>query len=135
MGSSIQAFSKLTGLPPPDKENSSKKQEFMEDALDWLRNNDPKIDGNLDDPTVEAVSRLACQPLPLGVVRSEDKLKAMEEAIDWLRKNDPNVDNVDDCTVEAFSELTGLSLPKKMTAKKKKKFMEDSLDWLRKNDP
>merc|ERR1711865_1294197 len=61
---------------------------------------------------------------------------AMQDSLNWLRNNDPNIDkDPAPGLVSALSKITGLALPKKLTAEKKKKFVEDSIDWLRENDP
>ena len=56
-------------------------------------------------------------------------------AINWLRNNEPDLSNVDDSTVQAFSNLTGMAMPDNLTPKNKRAFMQGALDWLRNNDP
>merc|ERR1712072_1197583 len=45
------------------------------------------------------------------------------------------LDDPDSALVSALSKVTGISMPKKKTPKRKKKFVEDSISWLRENDP
>ena len=75
---------------------------------------------------------------PIKLVDGGEAFRAytyIDDAVDWLRSNDPEPEKVDEPTCEAFSNLTGLPLPKKMNPKNKKKFMEESMDWLRNNNP
>jgi hypothetical protein len=83
---------------------------------------------------LRTLTNLTSNPLPGGPTPKEDRIKAMEDSVDWLRKNTPEMD-VDEPTLEALSNLTGLPPPKKRTPEEKKKFVEDSMDWLRKNEP
>merc|ERR1711957_39623 len=94
-----------------------------------------ELDEDFEDPLLEALTKAANQPLPLGILAKDPRKRAMEDALSWLRDNDPNIENVDDPTTEAFSRLTGLQLPKKRSPRNNEKFMKYALDWLRENDP
>ena len=63
------------------------------------------------------------------------KKKAMMDTINWFCDNDQSFDEVDDKTLEVFTEVTGTAKLPKLTSKLKKKAMEDSIEWLRKNEP
>merc|ERR1712241_577338 len=133
----VKALSKLSGVPVPKKMKRKEKKKFVEDSLDWLRENDPGRLDTVDDPTVSSLMKLAGLP-DLGSPLSPDrkKGKAMQETLTWIRNNDPEVDdNPDEDLIMALSKVTGGPLPKKMNGKEKKKFVEDSIDWLRENDP
>merc|ERR1712238_545778 len=131
------ALSKITGASMPERMIPKEKKKFVDDSVDWLRENDPGRLDTVDDRTATAFTKLAgigYDGPPLST--NEIKSKAMEDALNWIRKNDPEVDdNPDNDLVKALSKITGASKPKKMGPKRKKKFVSDSIDWLRENDP
>ena len=55
--------------------------------------------------------------------------------MDWLRRNNPPLEEVDQPTLEALSNLTGLPLPKNVAPEDKKKHLDENIDWLRRNSP
>merc|ERR1712207_139281 len=123
----LEAFSKLTGAPIPRKMNSKNRKRFVEDSLNWLRNNDPGRLDNVDEKTAETITNFAGIPYERQLSKEEEeRRKAMEDALEWIRNNDPKVDEEPrNNLVIALSKLTGASLPK-MKPKEKKKFVEDS---------
>ena len=118
----------------PKRRTPKDKKKFAEDAVDWIRRNEPQTD-NLDKPSIDKLTNLASEPLPEGPSPRAERTKALRDALDWLRKNNPRLDNIKNPTVEAFSNLSGLALPKDKSPRSNKKFLEDAIDWLRKNAP
>merc|ERR1712238_512986 len=133
----VSALSKITGLALPKKLTAKKKKKFVEDSISWLRENDPGRLDTVDDPTATEFTKLAgidVEGRPLST--KEKKKKVMHDTLNWLRNNDPKFDiDPEPAMVGALSKVTGLPMPKKMTAKNKKRFVEDSISWLRENDP
>ena len=72
-------------MPMPKKMTPPEKKQFMEDAVDWLRNNNPNFN-DLDGPTADKVMNVPGVPAP-GSMPRETKKKAVEDSVDWLRKN------------------------------------------------
>ena len=65
----------------------------MDDALNWLRKNDPKAD-DLDDDMLEALANLAGIPLAGAASKPKDmKAAAVDDTLDWLRSNDVDLRN------------------------------------------
>ena len=81
----------------------------MEEAIDWLRENDPYLE-NIDDD-------------------------ASHEAMVLADLAGISVD--DDITAEAFVDLAGISYEGRPRSRgeTKRKAMEDALNWVRNNDP
>jgi hypothetical protein len=84
--------------------------QVVNDALDWLRNNNLKQE-DLDDPTVQALSNLAGLPVPSGRLPPGTKKKAADDALNWLRNNSPRSDDVDEPTLQALANMAGLPMP------------------------
>merc|ERR1711862_295109 len=131
----FENFSNLSGVPMPKSKSRKDKQQFINDSLEWLRSNDPTVDKSLNDPVLDEFVALPDAAILEKRPPRNPRKEVMEEALEWLRNNDPDLSNVDDPTAAAFSRLTDLPLPKKMSPKNKKKLMEHALDWLRENDP
>merc|ERR1712207_112212 len=122
----LEAFSKLTGAPIPRKMNSKNRKRFVEDSLNWLRNNDPGRLDNVDEKTAETITNFAGIPYERQLSKEEEeRRKAMEDALEWIRNNDPKVDEEPrDNLVVGISKLTGVKAPKKLRQGKRKKFVE-----------
>merc|ERR1711935_892437 len=133
----VSALSKVTRIPMPKELTAKKKKKFVEDSISWLQENDPGRLDTVDDPTATEFTKLAGIDFEGRRLSAEEKKKkAMQDSLNWLRNNDPSIDKDPAAgLVSALCKITGLALPKKMTAKKKKKFVEDSIGWLRENDP
>ena len=75
----------------------------MEDALNWLRNNDPDLT-DLDDATIEAMAKLAGVPLGgAGSSPRQGKTAAVDDALSWLRNNDLDLEDLEDPTLMSRS--------------------------------
>merc|ERR1712113_384923 len=96
----VEAFSKLTGIALPKKKSPASNKKFMEEAIDWLRNNEPNLE-DVDDSTVEEVTKIAGVHMPRGVIPKAARKKPLEDAIDWIRKNDPIMDDLDEPVLES----------------------------------
>merc|ERR1712157_20947 len=134
----VNALSKITGNPMPKKMTAEAKKKFVEDSVNWLRENDPGRLDTVDDETAKAFTELAGIPYEGRLLSpQEEKRNVMENTLNWIRNNDPKVD--DDpkvMLVNALSKITGVQIPKKqLTPELKKKFVEDNIAWLRNNDP
>merc|ERR1712048_19722 len=104
------AFTKLAGIPydgvplSPDE----KKGKAMQEALNWIRNNDPLVDNDPDDELVSALSKITGAPMPKKMT-PKNKKKFVDDCIDWLRQNDPGrLDTVNDPTAREFTKLAGI---------------------------
>merc|ERR1711897_109286 len=114
----VNALSKITGNPMPKKMTAEAKKKFVEDSVNWLRENDPGRLDMVDDATAKAFAELAGIPFE-GRVLSADELKrkAMKDALEWIRNNDPFIEeDPSRPLVNALSKITGNPMPKKMTA-------------------
>merc|ERR1711897_76847 len=121
----------FAGIPYQQKPLSAdkKKSQAMDDALNWIRKNDPKVKDNPDEATITALSKLTGLPMPKKRTPRRKK-EFVNESIKWLRKNDPGkLHTVDDPTAKAFTKLAGISLETRpLTAKKKKsEVLKDAL--------
>merc|ERR1711981_666010 len=113
------------------------KRKAMEDALNWIRNNDPEIEDDPEESLVSALSKITGAPMPKKMTPKHKK-KFVEASIEWLRENDPGrLDTVDDPAVTAFTKLAGIPYEGRPLSgdEKKRKAMEDALNWIRNNDP
>merc|ERR1711988_386178 len=89
----------------------AKQKKAVENAMEWLRNNDPNPD-DLDEPAALALSNLTGIPLPKGTIPSKMKKQILDDAVDWLRNNDPNPHDVDEPTRVALSKLSSVPMPR-----------------------
>merc|ERR1711933_41933 len=113
-----------------------KKREAMENALEWIRNNDPVVEDIPKDDLMIALSKVTGVPLPK--MKSREKKKFVEDSITWLRDNEPRkMGKVDDATAMVITQLAGIPYQVRPSShdKKKIKAMNDSLNWIRNNDP
>merc|ERR1712003_419407 len=93
-GDLVKAFSKLTGAPIPKKMKSKNRKRFIEDSLNWLRNNDPGRLDTIDERTAETITDFAGIPYERQLSKREEKKReAMENALEWIRNNDPVVED------------------------------------------
>merc|ERR1711897_25658 len=90
----ILALSKGTGRALPKKMKGKQRKKFVEDSIDWLRENDPGRLETVDDGTVSSLMKLAGLPY-VGSPLPPDRKKgeAMQETLTWIRNNDPEVDD------------------------------------------
>jgi hypothetical protein len=97
---------------PQGQLEPEEKAKVMEDAVDWLRKNDPPT-SNVDDPTLESLTNLAGIALPKHALAPEEKKRIMEDAVNWLRKNDLKPEDVDQAGfgLVSLANLSGLPLP------------------------
>ena len=126
----VKAIAKLAGIPLPQKLTPQKKKKLVDNAVSWLRDNDPANPEEPYDIDLESLLILACISMPsrLGIPQKE-KLKATEV---WLRNNEPDSDDVDDESLAALTKMAGIALPKKLTPEKKA--LVDTVEWLRNSD-
>ena len=104
----------------------------MESAVEWVRNMDASELQDIDDPSLEALEKLAGLSLPdCAITSSERRDQAVEDSLNWLRNNDLNWEDVDAPTVKALSKVAGIRIPKRLTSVNKKKTLETAIDWLR----
>merc|ERR1712232_287632 len=134
-----EAFTSLAGIKYDrrPKSQKEKKKKAMNDALNWIRKNDPDVDTNPDDDLVNALSKLTGNPVPTDMT-PQSKKDFVDNSINWLRESDPGrLDMVDDATAGVFASLAGIDYeaPLKTKKEKKKKAMNDALNWIRSNDP
>merc|ERR1711897_74512 len=134
-----ETLTKLAGIPykarPTTK--TENKRKAMEDALNWIRNNDLRVDEEPKDNVMVALSKLTGAPMPKKM-KSKQKKKFVEDSVAWLRENDPGrLDTVDDATVETLTKLAGIPYKASPATndRNKRKAMEDALNWIRDNDP
>merc|ERR1711933_141473 len=107
------------------------KKKTMESAIEWLRNVEPEDLDHIDNPSLQALTNFTGVAMP-GISKLA-KAKALEDALEWLRNNDPDANNVEKPMLKNLSKLSGVSMPKKLTAETKQKGVDDVVDWLRKN--
>ena len=88
---SLEALTNLAGVPMPGS-SAVEKAKALDDALDWLRKNDPDVD-NVDKPTLKAVTKLAGVPMPKKVT-PEAKKKSLRNFLDWLCSNNVTPSNL-----------------------------------------
>ncbi len=63
-GPALVALTNLGGIPlPKGKLTPPQKKKAINDAMNWLRNNDPNPT-DVDEPTAQALANLAGVPLP-----------------------------------------------------------------------
>merc|ERR1711933_526103 len=109
----------------------------MQDALTWIRNNDPEVEADPDESILNALSKITGAPIPKKM-KPKHKKRFVDDSISWLRSNDPGrLDTVDDPTATAFTKLAGIPYEgRPLSADEKKgKAMQDALTWIRNNDP
>ena len=104
--------------------NPGDKTKAIEDALSWLRANEPSLE-NIDEPSMLAFSRLTGVGLP--PLKIPEKKRITQEAMTWLRSNQPNTADLDEPTVLALAKLAGVPVETKMTPSEKKQIMEESV--------
>merc|ERR1712238_165771 len=127
----------LESLAPPSRismtsRDGSNNRDFIDSAVDWLRDNEPYFD-EIEDETVKEFTSMTGVRMPPKSTR--ESKKTMKDAVEWLRNNDQDFDDVGDRTVGVFTSVTGVSKPEQLTRKTKKKAMADAVEWLRSNDP
>ena len=61
------------------------KARALNDALDWLRKNDPDVE-DADKRTLNNLAKLTGVKMPKKLT-SESKQKTLDDALDWLRSN------------------------------------------------
>jgi hypothetical protein len=100
-------------------------QEAVEDAVNWLRNNDPKLDG-VTSTTAQAFSNITGLPLPKKKMSPDESKKFVEDAVNWLRRKDPELGNVDKPTADEVTKVASALLPALSQPKDRKyKAMEE----------
>merc|ERR1712176_855340 len=96
----------------PKKLSPKNKDKAMTDVVDFLRRHD--IDeGDVDDPTLRAITNLAGIDMPRG--DTSPRQKALDYALEWLRNTEPDSDSIDEPMLTPLSKVTGTMLPAKMT--------------------
>jgi hypothetical protein len=74
----VRDFANLAGIPMPWAILSSNdKTQSMQDALDFLRNNNFSFEEGLDDMTLYAVAIIAGIPVPRGQISAKDKTSVL----------------------------------------------------------
>jgi hypothetical protein len=101
---------KLPVLPllPQGQLAPATKKKVLEDALCWLRLNNPSAP-DVDDATIRALSNISGSPISCYSPWSKES--TLEEAMEWLRSND-NValDQLDDPTLYELAKLADIPL-------------------------
>jgi hypothetical protein len=58
------------------------QKKAIDDAMNWLRNNDPNP-ADVDDPTAQGLANLL--PMPGGIC-PEEKARVVEDSVNWLQQ-------------------------------------------------
>merc|ERR1711933_22008 len=101
-----EAITSMAGIPYEGRRVSAaeKKRKAMQDAYEWIRNNDPKVADDPDDDLMRALSRTTGRPMPEKMT-PKNKKKFANDSVEWLRNNDPGrLDTVDDTTAEVLAK-------------------------------
>merc|ERR1711897_50675 len=86
----LESLTSLTGVPMPGVSQVDKAR-ALEEALDWLRKNDPDVN-KVDNPGLKRLAKLSGEPMPKKLT-PERKQKSLDDAMDWLRSNDVSDDD------------------------------------------
>merc|ERR1712207_86542 len=114
----VEAFTSVTGVAKPKELTRKTKKKAMKDAVEWLRNNDVKVE-DLPKESLELLESLA----PGSISKKSKKRSFIDGAIEWLRDNEPYIEEMEDVTVNEFTDMTGVRAPSKSTMKSRKKTM------------
>merc|ERR1711957_1083186 len=109
----VKVLVSMTGVSMPENLDSKMKKQKAKEAVEWLRNNDVKLE-DFPNESLKVLERLA----PASSIGRKDR-NALS-AIEWLRNNEARVDDMDDSAVEVFANLTGVAAPRKMTVRSRK---------------
>merc|ERR1712154_317650 len=81
----LECLTKLAGVPMPGISDIDKAR-ALNDALEWLRKNDPDVE-DVDKATLKSLAKLSGVSMPKKLT-PEAKKKALDDALNWLRGND-----------------------------------------------
>merc|ERR1712072_1184350 len=126
------AFTNFPGIPYVGRplSQNEKKNKAMQEALDWIRENDFEIKDNPESALVSALSKITGASMPKKKAPKHKK-KFVEDSVNWLRDNDPGLlDTVDDPTAMAFTNLAGIPYDGRALSatEKKSNAMQEALD-------
>jgi hypothetical protein len=106
----------------------TQKKKAIDDAMNWLRNNDPNpADG--DDPTAHGEP---CYTMP-GRLSPEERPGVVEDSVNWLRNNDVKPEDVNEPSYGS-DEPRGNTNAEGQIDSTQKRRIDDAMNWLR-NDP
>jgi hypothetical protein len=88
--------------------SSVDKEANVDIALDWIRNNDSTLRGDLDDFVVHALANLAGIATSTGKLTLDQKQKVARESLSWIRQNNDKPLQLDDATIAALIRLPGI---------------------------
>ena len=112
----LESLTNLTGVPMPGI-SAEGKARALDEALDWLRNNDPDVN-KVDEPGLNKLSNLGGIPMPKKLT-PEAKQKTLDDVLDWIRSNDVTPGEVDEPTLKALTNLAGVTTLSPREAKRK----------------
>jgi hypothetical protein len=81
----------------------------IENALSWLRNNEPAIP-RLSDEALFVRANLADVTLKRGILSLMEKKETMKNVLEWLRNSKPTVSDLDYPTLTAVADAAGITL-------------------------
>jgi hypothetical protein len=97
--------------------DSTQKKKAIDDAMNWLRNNDPNP-ADVDDPTAKGWRTLLL-PMP-GRLSPEEKARVVD-SVNWLRNNDVKPEDVNEPTLTALTNLGEQCRRGKLTPPRKRR--------------
>ena len=59
---------------------------------------------------------------PRGKLTKDKKQKALDDALDWLRNNNVSAEDLDDPTLQALANISGMPMPSRTNTSSKRVF-------------
>jgi hypothetical protein len=115
---------------PPGKIPFGEKKAVLDEAVGWLRHNDPPTKVLEDPRIVEALANLSDVAVPRGCPKRLKK--AAGEGLEWLRSNEPNIHVVGDPSLKC---LANLSIPQDIPEKDKANILRTQLSGFERTNP
>merc|ERR1712176_845724 len=123
----------LADLPKPKGFSPDKNKKKMKKALKLLEKNEPNFDNvDMDDKKITALAKAAGLNLQPPTFSKEVKAKVIDDVMLSLKAKKLGLYDVNHSTLDLFSDLTGLEMPKgELTDEMKGSAMDEALKTIR----
>jgi len=126
-------LSNLSGIPLPQGESDRETEEFVDEVVDWLRNN-PPTPTSITEADINALANTSGVQIP-RCLPADDKRAVFLESIDWLRSNEPSPESFDEPMVQKLANLGGIPTNLEVAPEVQQSVAEHAIEWLRQNKP